>query len=85
VKHALTENTMNQTRYEKTLAFMWESNKVWIPTSDALTKLMDADYVKCWDNIPKTFNPSEVPPDPHPLPFAHDRQVKEEPEKLSSE
>jgi homogentisate 1,2-dioxygenase len=85
VTHALSENTMNQTRYDNTLAFMWESNKVWIPTSDALTKLMDADYVKCWDNIPKTFDPAAVPPNPHPLPFEHDRQLIEEPEKLSSD
>jgi hypothetical protein len=53
---------------------MWESNKVWIPTSDALAKLMDIDYVKCWDNIPKTFDPNDVPQEPHPYAFNPERQ-----------
>ncbi len=66
----LTENTLNtQTRYENTLAFMWESNKAWVPTAEALANLIDSDYVKCWENIPATFDPAQVPPSPHPLPF----------------
>lgn len=67
--HALNEDTRQHTRVDDTLAFMWESNKVWIPTSEALVKLMDVDYVKCWDDIPKTFDDKNVPSWPHPLPF----------------
>jgi homogentisate 1,2-dioxygenase len=66
--HAINEDTVKHTRYENTLAFMWESNKVWVPTTDAIAKIMDNDYVKCWENIPKTFKEdAEVPS--HPLPF----------------
>jgi homogentisate 1,2-dioxygenase len=68
-RHALNEDTGKHTRYEQTLAFMWESNKVWIPTSDALVKLMETDYVKCWEDIPTTFDKKNVPSHPHPLPF----------------
>jgi homogentisate 1,2-dioxygenase len=73
-KHGIEADTRKHTRYEDTLAFMWESNKVWIPTSDALAKLMDMDYVKCWDNIPKTFDPNDVPQEPHPYAFNPERQ-----------
>lgn len=67
---ALAEDTVHsRTRYENTLAFMWESNKVWVPTAEALTQLMDPNYVNCWNDIPKTFDPANVPPNPHPLPF----------------
>lgn len=66
--HALDEDTSKQTRYENTLAFMWESNKVWVPTTDALVKLMDQDYVKCWKSVPKTFK-EDAPAPEHPLPF----------------
>ena len=68
-RHALTQDTLKPTRYEQSLAFMWESNKVWVPTSDALATLMDTDYSKCWNGIPKTFNQENVPEIPHPLPF----------------
>ena len=67
-KGAYTEDTSKQTRYENTLAFMWESNKVWVPTSDALVKLMDTDYVRCWESIPKLFKEDAAVP-VHPLPF----------------
>jgi homogentisate 1,2-dioxygenase len=77
-KHALEEDTRKHTRYEDTLAFMWESNKLWIPTSDALAKIMDNDYVKCWENIPKTFNPNDVPQQPHPYAFNPERQLPAE-------
>jgi homogentisate 1,2-dioxygenase len=67
-EHALNEDTTKHTRYENTLAFMWESNKVWVPTSDALVKLMDPDYTNCWQKISKTFKEdAEIPT--HPLPF----------------
>ena len=66
---ALGEDTHNQTRYQDTLAFMWESNKVWVPTSDAIEKLADVDYAKCWADVPKTFDKDKAPTLPHPLPF----------------
>jgi homogentisate 1,2-dioxygenase len=66
---AINEDTGAHTRYHDTLAFMWESNKVWVPTTDAIEKLMDTDYVKCWNNVPYTFNKDNVPSLPHPLPF----------------
>ena len=69
VSQALLEDTTKQTRYDNTLAFMWESNKFWVPSNDALTKLMDPEYMRCWDNVPKTFDPANVPTLPHPLPF----------------
>ena len=66
---ALQQDTRNPVRYGKSIAFMFESNKVWVPTSDAIASLMDVEYTKCWASIPKTFNQENVPQSPHPLPF----------------
>lgn len=52
-------------RYADTLAFMWESNQLWVPTA-AATQLADATYSECWDNIPKTFDPKDPRTPPHP-------------------
>mmetsp|Transcript_28686 Transcript_28686/g.63231 ORF Transcript_28686/g.63231 Transcript_28686/m.63231 type:complete len:460 (+) Transcript_28686:47-1426(+) len=64
-------DTSRPERYQNTLAFMWESNKVWRPTQFALEHLMDADYVDCWDNVRSTFDASAVP-GPEPYPFNPD-------------
>ena len=57
------------TRYENTMAFMWESQKVWKPTQYALSQLKDKDYSKCWDNVPRRFDPNNAPPKNEPYPF----------------
>jgi homogentisate 1,2-dioxygenase len=73
LEKALSEDTVgHHTRYDNTMAFMWESNKVWVPTSEALTQMIDTEYVKCWKDIPKTFDPKNVPQEPHPMPFRTD-------------
>lgn len=42
--------------YKGTLAFMFESHKIWEPTNFALTtKSRQTNYLKCWDNIPKRY------------------------------
>ena len=64
---------MEQTRYESTLAFMWESNKPFAPTPYALESGMwDEDYPACWATIPERFDPDWVPPARQPLPFDPD-------------
>lgn len=73
VAKAITEDTMEKTRYQDTMAFMWESNKVWVPTNDALSKQMDTEYTSCWDDIPKTFDLANAPPMVHDRPFADSR------------
>lgn len=43
-------------RYEKTLAFMFESNQVWRPTPFALNCAeRQKDYLKCWKQLPVRF------------------------------
>jgi homogentisate 1,2-dioxygenase len=52
-------------RYEKTLAFMWESDKVWKPTQAAMRLLIDDDYTECWNGFRtwKTTSPLSSQPD----------------------
>ena len=66
---ALNQDTSKPVRYENSIAFMWETNKVWVPTAQAIASLMDAQYTACWSDVPKTFDQENVPPIPHPLPF----------------
>lgn len=44
-------------KQKDTLAFMFESNKPWIPTAWALNApIRQSNYVDCWQNVPKLFN-----------------------------
>ncbi len=45
------------TKQTGTLAFMFESSKVWTPTDWALeTPLLQKDYMKCWQPLKEWFN-----------------------------
>ena len=48
---------LEPTRYENTMAFMWESCFPFWPAEQALKKrdLLDKDYVECWQSLPRTF------------------------------
>eukprot|EP00400_MALV-I_sp_L67-5_P000513 gene513-285_t len=48
-------------RYENTMAFMWESQKVWKPTEYALQNLKDKKYMECWGSVPKQFDITNSP------------------------
>ena len=50
-KHSEDINTGDHQRYSNTLAFMWESNKVWTPTEFAWTQLRDEKYSECWRSL----------------------------------
>ncbi len=70
VKKGIEQDTTKPDRYADTMAFMWESQKVWKPTSYALTHLKDQDYMKCWSSVPKLFDPNKKPePKPGYYPF----------------
>ena len=44
--------------YANTMAFMFESSQTWRVTEFALKdKSFQEDYLECWQNIPKLFNP----------------------------
>ena len=44
-----------------TLAFMFESSLVYLPTMYALnSKSLQTDYAKCWDGLPRQFNPNRA-------------------------
>ncbi|EER04290.1 Homogentisate 1,2-dioxygenase, putative [Perkinsus marinus ATCC 50983] len=64
-------------RYHGTLAFMWESDRIWIPTKQALEVLKDDTYVDCWkgsgEDPWERFDPSEIPNEPSKLPFDPNR------------
>jgi len=65
-------DTSKQERYENTLAFMWESNKVWHPTETFLA-LNEKEYPATWSTIPKRFDANNVPPEKERLPFSPSR------------
>jgi len=67
-------DSLQPQRYSGTLAFMWESNKVWSPTEYALT-IHEKDYKACWGSLEKKFDANaKVDPNP-PYPFDPDRKL----------
>lgn len=61
-------DTTKPERYQNTMAFMWESNKIWHPSPYALKNLHDVDYPQCWATVAKRFDPSSLPPkETHPF------------------
>ena len=55
VKSGLETDTGKQQRYENTLAFMFEANKIWKPTEFAIKEVKQSDYSNCWNGIPSRF------------------------------
>ena len=74
VEMGLSQDTSEHQRYENTMAFMFESSKIWQPTRFAIDHLRDSDYVNCWKGIVDKFTePSEAIH--QPLPFNPEKQV----------
>eukprot|EP00811_Abedinium_folium_P036543 NODE_9243_length_1437_cov_6.016031.p1 GENE.NODE_9243_length_1437_cov_6.016031~~NODE_9243_length_1437_cov_6.016031.p1 ORF type:complete len:355 (-),score=117.49 NODE_9243_length_1437_cov_6.016031:371-1312(-) len=69
LKAGTEEDVSEPQRYSNTLAFMWETRLVWEPTEQALAKLQQLDYPKCWASVPKRFDPKNKPPAVEPYPF----------------
>ena len=69
VRHGQESCPVTPARYSNTMAFMWETQKVWKPTRFALDKCKDHDYVNCWNTVPKTFDPNNKPPAEEAYPF----------------
>ena len=58
---ASTMDLAQPTRVRDTLAFMFESRHVIRPTRHALESAqLQADYYRCWDELPKAFDPGRV-------------------------
>ena len=74
VEEGISMNTSEHQRYENTLAFMFESNEVWVPTEYAIRNLKDDDYAKCWQGIRQAFDGKNNVHSEH-LPFNPDQQV----------
>jgi len=50
------EDTSKPVRYKDTLAFMFESRSVWIPTTFALNNIARQEsYIDCWKGLKKKF------------------------------
>ena len=57
---ALALDTSKPQYLRDTLAFMFETRKVIHPTANALgSPLLQKDYLRCWQNIPKNFDPQQ--------------------------
>merc|ERR1711971_158026 len=74
VKAGTESNPLQAQRYAGTMAFMWESNKVWAPTEYAL-QIRDKDYKACWGSIQKRFDRNADPGPNTPYPFDPDRKL----------
>merc|ERR1719330_880659 len=61
-------DTTKPERYKNTMAFMWETRLPWQPTLYALEHMNDVEYPKCWGNIERRFDASNVPPSVEPYP-----------------
>ncbi len=48
---------LSPTRYENTMAFMWESHYPFWPSEQALKRpdILDVSYVDCWQSLPRSF------------------------------
>ena len=53
------QDTLTPERYSGTLAFMWESDKVWTPTEHAYG-LREKEYKACWQSLGSRFDPNYV-------------------------
>lgn len=52
-----TNDKLKPTKYENTLAFMFESRYIIRPTKFAMeTDVLHSDYYKCWQDLRKNFN-----------------------------
>jgi len=57
-------------RYAGTMAFMWETDKIWRPTRYFMESLLDKGYRECWRTLENRFDPiNGVPDDPTKYPF----------------
>eukprot|EP00928_Gymnodinium_smaydae_P080018 TRINITY_DN63824_c0_g1_i1.p1 TRINITY_DN63824_c0_g1~~TRINITY_DN63824_c0_g1_i1.p1 ORF type:complete len:465 (+),score=87.66 TRINITY_DN63824_c0_g1_i1:102-1496(+) len=61
VRQGTELDSLRPHRMENTMAFMWESNKIWHPTEFALSNLDDVDYASCWDKVESRFDPAAAP------------------------
>ena len=74
VQEGISSDTGDHQRYQNTLAFMFESNSVWVPTEFALQNLKDEDYAKCWKGITQAFDGNNNVQSQQ-LPFNPEQQV----------
>jgi len=73
VNKGASEDTTKPERYSNTLAFMWETRKVWQPTTHALSNLKDDEYTQTWEGVRSSFDPSNVPDEVETYPFPPSR------------
>ncbi|WP_252180345.1 homogentisate 1,2-dioxygenase [Endozoicomonas sp. 4G] len=57
-----SEAELKPVRYENTLAFMFESRYVYVPSTFAMASdIRQKDYIKCWSGLQKHFDPNQKP------------------------
>ncbi|WP_257255625.1 MULTISPECIES: homogentisate 1,2-dioxygenase [unclassified Endozoicomonas] len=57
-----SEAQLKPVRYENTLAFMFESRYVYVPSKFAMeSDIRQKDYIKCWSGLQKHFDPNQKP------------------------
>ena len=72
VENGLEISTSVHQRYQNTMAFMFETNTLWIPTQFAADSLKDKDYMKCWQGLDTRFD-TNCKAEQH-LPFNPEKQ-----------